>query len=205
MTSQFLRKAPLSTLLTVLLLISSFPASLAQADPAPVTSGAWQCWNSNQVNPCRHHLADVALLPTGEGWAVGGMPGHGTIFHWVEHDGAWQEAPNPASTGLAAVDALSPADAWAVSDLGDMLHWDGQAWTQQRPFTTLRLTAVSMVASDDVWAVGYVFWQRYWALMAHWDGSAWTDITVAGVNQRLSAVDMPVSYTHLTLPTSDLV
>ena len=80
MTSRLLQAIALNTLLAIL-----FSAALPQADLAPIapaSSGAWQCWPPSQANPCRHHLAGVTLLSANDGWAVGGMTGHGAILHW---------------------------------------------------------------------------------------------------------------------------
>ncbi|MFL5732917.1 MAG: WD40 repeat domain-containing protein, partial [Chloroflexia bacterium] len=94
------------------------------------------------------------------------------IIHW---DGkGWTHVPSPnAGTGqndLTGVAALSSTDAWAVGSYSAdtvnysgqsqtrILHWDGHAWTQvPSPNPGLdanRLTAITAISSDDVWAAG---------------------------------------------------
>ena len=112
---------------------------------------------------------------------------------------AWVITPtvNPSAQKVAfsnvlnAVDARTPADAWAVGnflgpndDDGQVMlaeHWNGSAWSQVPTPNIMRsdekLNAVSAAAANDVWAVGSVN-QTGFAhtdpLAAHWDGSAWT-------------------------------
>lgn len=83
-----------------------------------------------------------------------------------------------------AVDALTRTDAWSVGfqAVGGAFrpmaqHWDGSSWTRT-PIadpTDAVLTGVTMLATDDVFAVGYVdvglAETRPYAL--HWDGGAW--------------------------------
>ena len=84
---------------------------------------------------------------------------------------------------LTAISALSPSDAWAVGPNQLAYHWDGSMWTvvtlppapsgsAAQPYTV-----VSMIASNDVWAI-----QNYFqsdgvhtnTQIVHWDGSSWS-------------------------------
>lgn len=94
--------------------------------------------------------------------------------------------------------AISASDIWAVGyrDSGSALqtlieHWDGTSWTLSTSANTSAtladwLTAVSGVASNDVWAVGYANSASSvnQTLAEHWNGSNWT--IVATPNQGAS-------------------
>ncbi len=106
---------------------------------------------------------------------------------------AWRvvQSPNAGSedNGLAAVDAISSADVWAVgsSVSGDarstlIEHWNGTAWSVvpspngSQPVNWL--TGVSAVSADDIWAVGYTndgngFESQSFTLTLHFDGASW--------------------------------
>jgi hypothetical protein len=73
----------------------------------------------------------------------------------------WNEIPasGPAS-GLKALSALSPRDAWALSGSpgpqGQVQHWDGTSWSvvpNPIPYG-MGLGDVSALAANDVWSVG---------------------------------------------------
>jgi hypothetical protein len=99
---------------------------------------------------------------------------------------AWGTEPSPNAgfprNELAAVDALSPIDAWAVGHyeaagsnhprpLAE--HWNGSEWTSMAlgwPEES-ELFGVAALATDDVWMVGGYQTGGH-ALIAHWNGSA---------------------------------
>ncbi len=129
-----------------------------------------------------HGWADVSMPSTGpsfpravdarspaDAWIVGSRDGfagsRASTWHW---DGrSWSAVPLQNGAGvnseLVAVSVHKEGDAWAVGASGTapprqlLLHWDGTAWTSA-PAPDLRaeseLTDVTMVSSDDVWAVG---------------------------------------------------
>lgn len=106
------------------------------------------------------YLYGVRILSANYGWAVGGTCN------------IYTETPSCASTnrGLA-------------------LFWDGSRWRQTLlPATAGTLTAVFIVATNDVWAVGIN------ATIIHWDGTSWATATVpASVvtdNSRILSVFM---------------
>src|SRR5690606_19988412 len=97
------------------------------------------------------------------------------------------------SNGLSAVDGISADDAWAVGSASQSytpgpsfgftmfaVHWDGERWTldQTMPRTELtELYDVEMVATDDVWAVGYITGDgTNQPVIMHYDGAAWTRV-----------------------------
>lgn len=108
-------------------------------------------------------------------------------------DGSWRAMPSPSPGGdwdtLMDVDALSRSDAWAVGyAVVDGEHrplaqrWDGTSWKTApiRGGTAAVLTGVTMLATDDVFAVGYVSVglteTRPYAL--RWDGLRWNTVPV---------------------------
>jgi hypothetical protein len=117
---------------------------------------------------------------------------------------AWGTEPSP-NTGfprneLAAVDALSPSDAWAVGHYNAagfnhprplVEHWDGTDWSSITPSWPEEgeLFGVEAVAPNDVWMVGG-YQSGGQALIAHWNGSALTTVPHPnpGAFNRLYAV-----------------
>lgn len=83
--------------------------------------------------------------------------------------------PPPTGQELSAVDAVSPADVWAVgSRYGGgtnearslILHWDGTRWTRVPSPDAGPLTDVAAVSEEEAWAIGG-------GKILHWDGEAW--------------------------------
>ena len=98
-------------------------------------------------------------------------------------------SPNPRTHHyLNAVEVISSNDVWAIGeyynennytpDTGLTMHWNGLQWSvvpTPPAGQRIRLTGVSAVASNDVWAVGlYYPGGAYEAIAMHWDGTAWT-------------------------------
>ncbi len=89
------------------------------------------------------------------------------------------EVPNPATTGLHGVAAVSTDDVWAVGG-AQILHWDGSAWSVvPSPQGDYYLQSAAAVSAIDVWAVGYqevASGEGYYddPLVEHWDGSSWS-------------------------------
>jgi hypothetical protein len=128
-------------------------------------------------------------------WAVGssssGGPPQPLI---VRSDGSmeWEVVPGPVlplGGALEGVAAVSEEDAWAVGTQGDvatgeeqalLLRWDGSAWNAVRSDMgggRTGLTAVSALAPDDVWAVGY---HHNRPATIHFDGERWTSVPFDG-------------------------
>jgi hypothetical protein len=105
----------------------------------------------------------------------------------------WKLVPTAGYGTFTGVSGLSANDLWVVGYLYDQLtgrdlpvsrHWDGTRFTDVRvPAGSPgynHLEGVAMVASNDVWAVGYKT-PRYYSylfspLIEHWDGLAWKAI-----------------------------
>ncbi len=150
-------------------------------------------------------LTGVTATSASDAWAVGyAYNANAQQFIIMQHwDGAsWSAvaSPNPgtaeacgnafyAGNELAAVDAISPNDLWAVGNICGpgtartlAMHWDGNGWSvvpspNSGPGDDSELSSVSAVASDDVWAVGdyQVAFEYEWeTFIEHWDGTAWS-------------------------------
>ncbi|HMA38011.1 MAG TPA: hypothetical protein VKY74_26415, partial [Chloroflexia bacterium] len=162
------------------------------ASPAPAPGG-----------PRIDYLDGAAPAGDSTAWGVGG-PGilRGTGDGW----GIAATVPL-TSTGLAAVAASGPHDAWAVGSYNPLdlqsqndraratltMHWNGTAWSlvpSPNAGYGSYLTAVAAAASDDAWAAGYnESGDRHFPvaqpIVEHWDGAAWS--LVPGLVQAYSA------------------
>ncbi len=143
-------------------------------------------------------LSAISARAADDIWAVGQYVPTGSVTYQtlVEHwDGVqWVIVPSPNRVSgnlLTGVQAFAPNDVWAVGYDNDYngsryhrtltMHWDGTQWSivssPNGPGQTDNyLYAVSGVASDDLWAVGYYISVsgQYRTLIEHWDGSSWT-------------------------------
>ncbi len=142
--------------------------------------------------------AVAGRTPT-DAWAVGSTAaGSAMTWHW---DGkAWHplpvDDPSDVSSALAAVDARSSSDVWAVGGRGAfpprplVLHYDGTAWTP-RPLPPqqgeVSLADVAAPAPNDVWIAGSRYDTADHPFTAHWDGHAWKVVPLAA-DGRLSSV-----------------
>jgi hypothetical protein len=136
--------------------------------------------------------------------------------HW--NGSTWSVVPMPLVSGsdtllayeFSSVDAISPANVWAVGGSGDHVigiggspsntlieHWNGTAWSivpSPSPGTNNALTGVTESAPNNLWAVGYdtpAGGTAVQTLTLNWNGTAWT--TVASPNQGSPSVLRSVS------------
>jgi hypothetical protein len=142
-------------------------------------------------------LSGGVALSSNDVWAVGGrqqsLPARTLTEHW---DGStWTVVPSPspgrrdAGSFLQAVDATSSDDIWAVGSRGIrdgdstlIERWDGSKWTtvpsaNAPGMDTNILNSVTVVAADDIWAVGYAYSNTdrvSHTLTIHWDGTNWS-------------------------------
>jgi len=116
------------------------------------------------------------------------------VEHWDGESWSRVSSPSPGRdfTGLAAVAALAPDNAWAVGGyrlFGKIhtlvLHWDGADWTQvAAPSPSPRaasLGAIYASSPSDIWAVGSRLRPKAdvdLPLVEHWDGSSWQVVHV---------------------------
>ncbi len=138
-------------------------------------------------------ITGVADLAPNNVWAVGDINVHEDNPNQViEHyDGsAWSVATGPTfqptdQPYLNGLTATSPTDLWATGSILTLIgccqeafplfeHYDGTSWTAIIDESNLDsfMFGISAVASNDVWAVGYVG-AVGGTFTEHYDGSAW--------------------------------
>lgn len=177
----------------------------------PACGWAWRAAPAAPASTVYNELhAAVALSPT-DAWAAGLYGGEQYALTLIErwNGKEWQEVASPsvgnASNHLYSMAALSPGDIWAVgashqgTDLWRTLslHWDGKEWSivpTPSPGALNSLNAISVVSSDEVWAVGDTTVNALTGssqlLVTRWDGKRWQRVET-GVEERnatLSAV-----------------
>ncbi len=132
-------------------------------------------------------LTDVVALASNDVWAVGSafdptIPSRSNTFivHW---DGrVWtrvisRDTGRFNADGFSTVTAVAPNDIWAVGNYVDngektlTEHWNGTAWSIIPAPPSFLMNHAAAVASDDVWAVG---WMISSSIIQHWDGSSWS-------------------------------
>jgi hypothetical protein len=117
-------------------------------------------------NPPHRVLQSVIALAPNDAWAVGWG-----VEHW---DGtAWTVVPAPGLS-YADVAAATPTDIWAVGN--GVAHWDGTAWSQVPNPAVGELFGLTIVAPNNIWAVGVYGTgdlDPNRTLIEHWDGTAW--------------------------------
>ncbi len=105
-------------------------------------------------------------------WAVGNA---GVALQFDGQDFVLHRPPSEkASTGVWVG---GPDDVWMLSS-DQVLRWDGQTWTSQRPGEAgAELSAIWGSSSSDLWIAGSTHspgtYRR--ARAYHWDGAAWTE------------------------------
>jgi len=160
-----------------------------------------------------NQFTSVALLSANDVWLAGenfapGAQNRPLVEHWNGH--TWQALfpldPGAVGGNLDGIAAISDSDVWVVgstyttpADLFPLAeHWDGHTWRLLPSFKFTgyhgfsKLTGVTALASDDVWAVGSApgggFTQT---LVEHWDGSAWRRVpspNVADENNQFASI-----------------
>jgi hypothetical protein len=135
-------------------------------------------------------------------WAVGTDASGGALTaRW--NGTSWRRVANPFTPAgldanhvdLNAVTALSPTNVWVAGsysvsaedgghDYSFVAQWNGSSWEIAPSATGIlgaRLSAITAVSSDDVWAVGWVVDELFQprALALHWDGSNWSVVSTA--------------------------
>ena len=151
------------------------------------TTNTAEHWNGTAWAPS----AIGAFLVTGiwgsaanDVWAVGG----GNLERW---NGATWSLVDGGSSGVVmdAVWGSGPNDVWGVGNAGDILHWDGNAWSgpiavqpsdagpaqDAAAHFGYGLCDVWGASPSDVWAVGGNCGGEFgYGIILHWDGSAWS-------------------------------
>jgi hypothetical protein len=166
--------------------------------PSTVCVPTWEPVQSPDPEDGGSLLLGVSVVSADEAWAVGGAgdpiaPTSTLTTRW--NGFGWVVVPSPNAGSVAnrfdAVDALSPDAAWAVGrssdgsgDVPTAAQWDGAAWgllPLPADLTEGALTGVAALATDDVWAVGYVgdpAEELERAIALRWDGVGWVSAPV---------------------------
>jgi hypothetical protein len=165
---------------------------------------AWSDWGADHDASvfAKQRITAIRGTSAQDIWAVGDV-----IAHW---DGqAWSEAAWPgqpdagafSNPGLFAVGAGSSSAAWAGgmrSDQypqGQLLRWDGSAWSDWGSAHAAELPADLSIGSiwasspSDVWLVGYAL-ETGWVM--HWDGSSWSSLSGARVEKEPALRDVGI-------------
>lgn len=158
-------------------------------------------------------LYAVDALSDSDVWAVGrGGGSEGPLLdHWDGEQWTRVDGPNLRHASLQSVSASTSNDVWAVGyqvnadkyyrPLAE--HWDGSSWTVTPVMRTaprlqawIELSGVSVVSSDDVWAVGsrgaygdedgYV----YRPLVFHWNGHRWSRVESASTGDAARLISV---------------
>lgn len=114
---------------------------------------------------------DATAIDASHIWTVGSSSTNGTfIVHWDVKRNHWRIRPSPSpgkNAALLAVSASSTNNIWTVGQYTNSKqlsatlteHWDGSAWTYVPSANVAsqnnNLNGVSIVAPNNVWAVGY--------------------------------------------------
>lgn len=153
---------------------------------------AWRARPTVNPGGMANTLYGVDSLAADDAWAVGlyevslESPFLPLLEHWDGTTWSQVSAPGSETQGLLwAVDDSGPDDVWVVGSGGPggppgtftsiIAHWDGSTWTDvthPNPGNN-GLTAVSVVSSDDVWAVGF---SGGGPLVEHFNGRHWSKV-----------------------------
>lgn len=145
-------------------------------------NGVISHWDGSAWNPTvfssHKYLNAIDMLSDMDGFAVGDIidPGNPlpAIIRW--NGSTWENQTHPAVLSLSDISAFDSNHAWAVGRdttfTCTLLNWNGSTWSAYScPSGVDHLAAISMVAADDVWAVGGTN-------LVHWDGNSWTKADV---------------------------
>jgi hypothetical protein len=124
----------------------------------------WALFPSPSLPVSTGFLLSVSATGPNDVWAVGTAKSsitsksHGFVQHW---DGTgWSNVLGlaPDSSTWNAVAAVSPADVWAVGDIGgiaSIARWDGTLWRfVPSPSVAGRLLGVTAITPAEVWTAG---------------------------------------------------
>jgi hypothetical protein len=159
---------------------------VASSTPEPTHSPyQWSCVPDGSPDPCHRVLLDIAVLPSGEGWAVGER---GLILR--RKGGSWESAASPVESDIRRVSVPAPNDAWAVADesyavapgefrrRSRLLHWDGSAWSVfDNPARLGYMVDLSFLTAKYAWGIvseDQGAGAEY--ALARWNGREWSPI-----------------------------
>jgi photosystem II stability/assembly factor-like uncharacterized protein len=136
--------------------------------------GRWQI-----VDIAIEGIIDFSMINSEEGWATGD---YGKMYHY--QNGSWEEATNPSTHTLRAIDMVNTEEGWAMGDNSTILHYQGGLWqTVDEAAPTPKLTDIAWVEGGTPWAVGADLILRY-------VDNTWRPISTPFVVGGLEAIDM---------------
>ncbi len=127
-------------------------------------------------------LVAIDMISASDGWAVA-SDGFGTIFYrW---DGtAWQWAAGLFQIyAFSDIDMISNTDGWAIGLGGQIVRWNGNAWSAASSPVTMSLNSISMVSTTDGWIVGDG------GVILRWSGNSWVQVA-SPVTTKLNSIKM---------------
>jgi hypothetical protein len=172
-------------------------ANSPQNAPFEPLLAAWdgRRWRTVPVNigmAAGGRLDGLAVRSAADAWAVGSVSPSASvvqplILHWNGRRWARVPAANVAGcqfASLLSVAAHSARDAWAVGEeenakgvLRPLIeHWDGRRWqlvVDPDAGPQVALSAVTVAADGQAWAVGVPFVNSRRPLVLRWTGHAW--------------------------------
>ncbi|MBZ4422498.1 hypothetical protein [Myxococcus sp. RHSTA-1-4] len=95
------------------------------------------------------HLLDISGSAANDVWAVG-------VGVFLHYDGTqWRSVPGAEGLQVNGVWAASPQEAYAATEDGKVLHWNGTVWTLKESGTdSISLSDVTGFGPGDPWVVG---------------------------------------------------
>lgn len=113
------------------------------------------------------HFWEIFASPAGKLWVVDdeeALHSSDDGLHWTRHGFAEHDDPIVNDVWAAGVD-----DAWAVTDQGMLLHYDGTTFKVHDSRGAARLDALHGTGASQIWAAGDVLLQ--------YDGTGWALVT----------------------------
>ena len=164
--------------------------------PAVACVVAWNIQSTHNIGTWNTYLTAITTVSTNDVWAVGfstgnSLPDQNLIEHWDGTKWSVVASPNVGTTSnaLVAVSAVSSSDIWAAGyyqgangHVPTTLHWNGSAWSAVNVFLPAaaywgELHGITMLSSNDGWAVGEWFDGNVHSYTLHWDGNFWNNVT----------------------------
>lgn len=142
---------------------TSTPGSVRLADAADgqwYVSGGTEHLDTSDVDFGAGTVTNTEIKGSGEGAGVTLEQG----VQWVAH----RDSASSTSSHLNAISVASSTDIWASANNGEILHYDGSAWSLHSDMGSPHLHGIGMRTSSDGWAVGQL------GKIYHYNGSAWS-------------------------------
>ena len=136
-------------------------------------------------------LNAVTAVSSNDVWAAGSANNFSGSL--IEHFNgtSWSVVSSPAGAGpINGISADASNDVWAVGG-NKSLHFDGTSWSLVAGVSTVNMTAVTAIATTNVWAVGIGPGSGRNSpprgVIEHWDGTSWSIVPSPNPNTRGSS------------------